>query len=83
MMAIVKPIKVKAIVIKIRGLSILGSIDGEESLLMLAGWWRVFHQSTEYLITGKLNKPIIAIIDDTLFAFSKLAIIFQVKIYAI
>ena len=31
---------------------------------MLDGWWSVFHQSTEYFITGKLNKPIIAIIED-------------------
>jgi hypothetical protein len=59
MMAIVNPIKVKAIVIRIRGLSILGSIEGEESLLMLAGWCRVFHQSTENLIIGRLMDPTI------------------------
>ena len=49
------PIHVKEIVIIIRGRIILGSIDGEESLLMLAGWCRVFHQSTENFIIGRFN----------------------------
>ena len=34
---------------------------------MLDGWWSVFHHSTEYLITGKLNSPTIAIIELILF----------------
>ena len=57
-------------------------MEGAEVSVILDGWWRVFHQSTEYLITGKLNKPIIPIIEDILFALSKLSINFQVKIYA-
>ena len=45
---------------------------GADVSVMLDGWWRVFHQSTEYFITGKLNKPIIPMIEDILFALSKL-----------
>ena len=56
---------------------------GAEVNVMLDGWWRVFHQSTEYFITGRLNKPIIPIIEDIFFAFSKLSKNFQVKIYII
>ena len=55
---------------------------GDDVKVMLDGWWSVFHQSTEYFITGKLNKPTIPIIEDILFAFSKLSINFQVSIYA-
>ena len=58
-MAIVKPIKINASVIINSGFSILGSIEGDESLLMLAGWWRVFHQSTENFIIGRLIEPTI------------------------
>jgi hypothetical protein len=43
---------------------------GAEVNVMLELWCRVFHQSTEYFITGKLSEPMIAIIDETLFAFS-------------
>ena len=32
----------------------LGSIDDAESLLILAGWCKVFHQSTENFIMGRL-----------------------------
>ena len=49
---------------------------------MLDGWWRVFHQLTEYLIIGKLNKPSIPIIEDILFAFSKSVMNLHVEIYA-
>ena len=42
--------------------------------LMLAGWWRVFHQSTENLIIGMLIKPIMAIILDILLARSSFKI---------
>ena len=38
---------------------------------MLEDWWSVFHQSTEYFITGKFIKPTIPIIDDILLACSK------------
>ena len=55
--AIKKPINVKVIVIIINGIIILISIDGEDNLLMLAGWWRVFHQSTENFIIGILIEP--------------------------
>ena len=58
-------------------------MEGAEVSVILDDWCRVFHQSTEYFITGKLNKPIIPIIEDVLFAFSKLLINFQEKIYAI
>ena len=56
---------------------------GAEVSVILDGWCNVFHQSTEYLITGKLKRPIIAIIEEILFAFLKLLIDFQLKIYAI
>ena len=36
------------------GTIILGSIEGLDSLLILAGWCKVFHQSTENLIIGRL-----------------------------
>ena len=38
--------------------------------LILAGWWSVFHQSTEYLTIGTLTKPIIAIRLEALSALS-------------
>ncbi len=57
-------------------------MDGEEVNVILDGWWSVFHQSTEYFMIGKLNKPTIAIIDDILFAFSKFLTNFHIKIYA-
>ena len=41
----------------------------------------VFDLNTD--ITGKLNEPRIPIIDDILFALSKLPITFQVKMYVI
>ena len=53
---------------------------GAEVKVMLDGWCNVFHQSTEYLMTGKLNKPIIAIIEDILLALSNFTINFQDKI---
>ena len=56
---------------------------GAEVSVILDGWCRVFHQSTEYFITGILNKPAIPIIEVILFAFSKLCTNFQVRIYAI
>ena len=37
----------------------LGSIEGDDNLLILAGWWSVFHQSTENLIIGRLIDPTI------------------------
>ena len=49
--------KSKANVITIKGVSIDGSIEGDENLEMLAGWWRVFHQSTDHLMIGKLIIP--------------------------
>ena len=35
----------------------LGSMDGADSLLILAGWCKVFHQSTENFIIGRLIEP--------------------------
>ena len=53
---------------------------GAEVNVKLDGWCSVFHQSTEYLITGKLNEPIIPINEEILFAFWKSFISFQEKI---
>ena len=49
---------IKARVMIIRGINMLISIDGDDNLLILAGWWRVFHQSTENLMIGKFTDPI-------------------------
>mgnify|MGYP007000266894 CR=1 len=56
--------------ININGSNMEECMELEPSSLMLAGWWRVFHQSTEYLITGIFTNPIIAIIFETLLALS-------------
>ena len=48
-----KPIHIKEKSIIINGLSIEGSIEGADNLLILAGWCKVFHQSTENFIIGK------------------------------
>ena len=50
--------------IKIKGISMDVSMDGEDSLLMLAGWWSVFHQSTENFIIGKFIEPKITSIEE-------------------
>ena len=49
--------KMKARVMTINGTNMLESIEGDDNLLILAGWCRVFHQSTENLIIGKLIEP--------------------------
>lgn len=49
-----------------KGVNIELSIDGEENLEILAGWWRVFHQSTDHFIMGRLTIPINASIDEYL-----------------
>ena len=49
--------------------------------LILAGWCRVDHHSTEYLIIGILIKPTIAIKPETLFALSSSLMILSDKIY--
>ena len=49
-----KPIHIKEKSIIINGLSIEGSIEGADNLLILAGWCKVFHQSTENFIIGRL-----------------------------
>ena len=61
------------------GTNIVWCIVGAEVNVMLEGWCNVFHQSTEYFITGKFNNPTIPMIDDILFAFSKFLINFHVK----
>ena len=43
----------------INGINMPISIEGDDNLLILAGWLRVFHQSTENLIIGKFIEPII------------------------
>ena len=60
--------KKKEKVIINNGNNIDGSIEGEENLEMLAGWWRVLHQSTDHLIIGRFIIPIIAKIDEYLSA---------------
>ena len=50
------------------GINIEEWIELSPVSLILAGWWSVFHQSTENLIIGILIKPIIAITLETLFA---------------
>ena len=50
------------------GINIEECIELSPVNLILAGWWSVFHQSTEYLVIGTLIKPIIAIILEILFA---------------
>ena len=52
-MAINNPIHIKEIVIIVKGIIKLRSIDGEENLLILAGWCKVFHQSTENFMIGR------------------------------
>ena len=49
--------KVNAVVIRISGNNIGISIEGDDNLLMLAGWCSVFHQLTEYLIIGRFADP--------------------------
>ena len=61
--------KKKEKVIINNGNNIDGSIEGEENFEMLAGWWRVLHQSTDHLIIGRFIIPIIAKIDEYLSAF--------------
>ena len=41
---------------------------GDDVSVMLDGWCKVFHQFTENFIIGKLNNPIIAIMEDILLA---------------
>ena len=63
-----------AIVITISGWSIDISIEGDDNLLILAGWCKVFHQSTENLIIGRFIDPIkinIAIVFSLTSLFSK------------
>ena len=51
--AINRAMHAKEKVIINKGFIILGSMDDDESLLILAGWCKVFHQSTENFIIGK------------------------------
>tara|TARA_Y100000741_G_C17950286_1_gene435520 strand:+ start:363 stop:530 length:168 start_codon:yes stop_codon:yes gene_type:complete len=53
---------------------------GDDVSVMLDGWCKVFHQFTENFIIGKLNNPIIAIIEDILLALLKSFINIQDKI---
>ena len=50
--------------------------------LMLAGWWRVVHQSTEYFIIGIFMAPNIEIYDEALIARISFFIILKLKINA-
>ena len=57
---------------KISGYSIVGSIDGLFVSVIEAGWCKVLHQSTDFLIIGIFTKPIKTSTDINLSAFSKL-----------
>ena len=50
--------KVEASVIIIKGINMLISILGADNLEIVAGWCKVFHQSTENLIIGIFINPI-------------------------
>ena len=54
------------------GISIVISMDGESVRVIEAGWCKVDHQSTDFLIMGKLIVPIITKIDINLSDLSKL-----------
>ena len=60
----------KARVIIRRGINMLTSILGVDSLEIVAGWCKVFHQSTENFIIGIFIKPIIPNAADILEALS-------------
>ena len=47
----------KAKLINNKGNNIDISIEGADNLLILAGWCKVFHHSTEYLIIGRFTEP--------------------------
>ena len=47
-----------------KGMSMDGCIAGDSVSLMLAGWCKVFHHSTENLMIGRLAKPKIAKIEE-------------------
>ena len=51
------------IIIIDKGINISLLIVGPSSLKILEGWWRVFHQSTENFIIGRLIAPKIDKID--------------------
>ena len=53
---------------------------GADNLEMVAGWWRVFHQSTENFIIGIFIKPIIPRAADIFAARSLFVIVCQVII---
>ena len=63
-----------------KGINIEECIAGDCVSLILAGWCKVFHQSTENLIIGKLAKPIIAMMEEYFSATKKFFIKFQDKI---
>ena len=51
------PIIINAIVIMINGVIMEGSMLGFDNLLKVAGWCKVFHQSTENLTIGRFTDP--------------------------
>ncbi len=64
--------RTKAIPMENNGISMELSIDMPPLLIILAGWWRVFHHSTEKRIIGIFTKPINAIIAHIFLPFSLL-----------
>ena len=54
------------------GINIVMSIDGESVRVIDAGWCKVDHQSTDFLIIGKLIVPTMTKIDINLSDLSKL-----------
>ena len=55
-----------------RGINIVMSMDGELVRVIDAGWCKVDHQSTDFLIMGKLIVPTMTKIDINLSDLSKL-----------
>ena len=51
-----------------KGSNIEECIELTPDILILAGWCKVFHHSTEYLIIGIFINPIIITIEEILFA---------------
>ena len=63
-----------------KGMSIDECMAGDSVSLILAGWCKVFHHSTENLIIGRLARPIIAKIEEYFSATKKFLINFQDRI---
>lgn len=57
-----------------RGKYISGVIEGAEVIVKVEGWWRVCHQSTDFLMIGMMITPTTEIKDAALSPFCLLSI---------